>query len=106
MKFLLDHDIPVDVSYSLRQLGHRVFRLPDVLNPATADEEVLNFARQRGLILITCNRDDFLQLAGAVSHAGIIVLIRRKTRAAERAALIRLLDKAGEVGLRRNINFA
>jgi predicted nuclease of predicted toxin-antitoxin system len=84
MKFLLDHDIPVDVSYSLRQLGHRVFRLPDVLNPATADEEVLNFARQRGLILITCNRDDFLQLAGAVSDASIIVLIRRKTRAAER----------------------
>ena len=39
-------------------------------------------------------------------QAGIIVLIRRKTRAAERAALIRLLDKAGETGIRKNINFA
>ena len=23
MKFLLDHDVPVDVSYSLKHLGHR-----------------------------------------------------------------------------------
>lgn len=106
MKFLLDHDVPVDVSYSLRHLGHQVSRLPEALNPAASDEEVLVLARQRGLILITCNRDDFLHLARAVSHAGIIVLIRRKTRAAERAALIRLLDKAGETGIRKNINFA
>ncbi|MCI0626176.1 MAG: DUF5615 family PIN-like protein [Acidobacteria bacterium] len=106
MKFLLDHDVPVDVSYSLRQLGHDVFRLPEVLDPATRDEEALKFARRRELVLITCNRDDFLQLARSVSHAGIIVLIRRRTRAAERAALIRLLDKAGEAGLRSNVNFA
>ena len=46
MKFLLDHDVPVDVSYSLKHLGHQVFRLPEVLNPATSDEEVLILARQ------------------------------------------------------------
>jgi len=34
------------------------------------------------------------------------VIIRRKTRAAERAALLRLLERAGESGLRDNINFA
>lgn len=96
----------MDVSYSLRQLGHQVFRLPEVLDPASSDEEVLKFARQRRLILITCNRDDFLQLAGPLPGAGMIVLIRRKTRAAERAALIRLLDKADDAGLRRNANFA
>jgi Domain of unknown function (DUF5615) len=47
MKFLLDYDVPVDVSYSLKHLGHQVFRLPEVLNPATRDEEVLILARQR-----------------------------------------------------------
>jgi hypothetical protein len=57
-------------------------------------------------VLITCNRDDFLKLAEAKTHVGIIVLIRRRTRAAERAALIGLLDKAGELGIRGNINFA
>jgi hypothetical protein len=32
--------------------------------------------------------------------------IRRKTRAAERAALLRLLERAGESGVKNNINFA
>ncbi len=57
-------------------------------------------------ILITCNRDDFIGLARNKPHYGIIVLIRRKTRVAERAALIHLLDSAGENGLVKNINFA
>jgi hypothetical protein len=33
-------------------------------------------------------------------------VIRRRTRADERAALFRLLDRAGETGLRNNVNFA
>jgi hypothetical protein len=39
-------------------------------------------------------------------HHGIVVSIRRRTRAAERAALFRLLERAGETGLEGNINFA
>jgi len=41
-----------------------------------------------------------------VTGGALIILIRRKTRAQERAALVRLVDKAGESGLRDNINFA
>ena len=41
-----------------------------------------------------------------IPHQGMIILVRRKSRAAERAALVRLLDTAGETGLCRNINFA
>jgi hypothetical protein len=55
---------------------------------------------------LTCNRDDFIELARYKPHLGIIIVIRRRTRAAERAALFRLLEKAGESGLRNNINFA
>jgi hypothetical protein len=36
----------------------------------------------------------------------MIVIVRRRTRAAERAALFRLLESAGETGLKNNINFA
>ena len=57
-------------------------------------------------LLVTCNRDDFLTLAETQPDAGIIVLIRRDSRLAECAALLRLLDKAGETGLADNINFA
>jgi hypothetical protein len=57
-------------------------------------------------VLLTCNRDDFLELAKHKPHHGIIVVIRRRTRAAERAARFRLLDSASETGLWDNINFA
>lgn len=106
MKFLLDQDVPDDAAFSLEALGHVVVKLREVLPVITPDDEVLRFAGERNCILITCNRDDFLAAAKRVAHHGIIILIRRKSRALERAALVRLLDSAGESGLSDNINFA
>jgi len=40
------------------------------------------------------------------AYHGIIIVVRRKTRAAERTALFHLLERAGENGLKNNINFA
>jgi hypothetical protein len=59
-----------------------------------------------GLRTFLRNRDDFIKLAETQRHRGIVVIIRRKTRAAERAALLRLLERAGESGLKDNITFA
>jgi predicted nuclease of predicted toxin-antitoxin system len=106
VKFLLDQDVPEDLTYLLRELDHKVVRLREVLSPDAADPAVLQFAHENDCVLMTCNRDDFLKLAETHLHRGIIVIIRRKTRAAERAALLRLLDRAGESGLRDNITFA
>jgi predicted nuclease of predicted toxin-antitoxin system len=106
VKFLLDHDVPEDLTYLLRELKHDVLRLRDVVSPEAADAAVLQFACDNDCLLVTCNRDDFLTLAETQPHRGIIVITRRKTRAAERAALLRLLERAGESGLRDNINFA
>ena len=106
MKFLLDHDVPEDLSYLLEQLRHDVTLLRKALPADASDETVLQFAHERGCVLLTCNRDDFLDLATTKPHHGIIVIIRRRTRAAERAALFRLLERAGEAGLRDNVNFA
>jgi len=106
MTFLLDHDVPEDITFSLLALGHKIIRLREVLPKEVIDSEVLTRANHEKSILITCNRDDFLELAKSQPHCGIIILIRRKTRVAERSALIRLLDQAGESGLSNNINFA
>jgi hypothetical protein len=106
VRFLLDNDVPDDLSYLLRQLGHGVILLRDVLPGVTSDESVLRFAYDHGCVLLTCNRDDFLRLASTIPHCGIVVVIRRRTRADERAALFRLLDRAGESGLLNNVNFA
>ena len=56
--------------------------------------------------MITCNRQDFLQLAGTAPEAGLIVLNRRRTRQAECRHVLGLLARAGESGLAGNINFA
>ncbi len=106
MKFLLDHDVPDDAAFSLEAMGHIVVKLRELLPATTADDEVLRLAGERECLLVTCNRDDFLAAAGRVAHYGIIILIRPKSRVLERAALVRLLDSAGESGLRDNINFA
>jgi predicted nuclease of predicted toxin-antitoxin system len=106
VKFLFDHDVPDDMAYGLATLGHEVFKLRELINPQTNDEDVLRFAAESNYVLITCNRDDFLAVARKVSHAGLIILIRRRARVRERVALLRLLDRAGEEGIRGNINFA
>ena len=106
MKFLLDHDVPDDLSYLLEQLGHDVTLLREALLRDSSDEAVLRFVREAACILLTCNRDDFLHLAATQPHHGIVIIVRRRTRAQERAALFRLLDRAGETGLRNNVNFA
>ena len=106
MRFLLDHDVPDDLTYLLRELHHEAARLRDVLQPEATDSAVLEFAGEHDSLLMTCNRDDFLKLAATQPHHGVIVVIRRKSRARERAAPLRLLERAGEAGLRGNINFA
>lgn len=63
MTFLLDQDVPEDLTYLLRQLGHEVLRVRDVLGPEAADSLVLQFAFEGDSLLVTCSRDDFLALA-------------------------------------------
>ena len=94
MNFLLDHDVPDELSYLLEHLGHQVDRLRDVLPRKASDAAALEYAFHRGLIVITCNRDDFLRLGRARPHHGIVIVIRRRSRAAE------------PEGLAGNINFA
>jgi len=106
VKFLLDHDVPDDLSYLLVQLGHDVTLLRKALPGDSSDEAVLRFAHEAGCILVTCNRDDFLRLAVTKPHHGVVIVIRRRTRGDERVALFRLLERAGETGLRNNVNFA
>ena len=104
MKFLLDHDVPDDMAYGLTAMGHGVFKVRELIDPQTTDDVVLSFAGEHDYVLITCNRDDFLAAARVIPHAGLIILIRRRVR--ERVALLRLLDRAGEDGIRKNTNFA
>lgn len=106
MNFLFDDDVPDDLSHLLNHSGHRVTFLREVLPREASDAAVLAHAAQHGLILETCNRDNFIKLGSNRAHHGIVIVIRRRSRALERAALLRLLEQATETGMLNNINFA
>ena len=106
MKFLLDHDVPEEIYRALRNQGHEAVRVRDVLAIDTPDVAVFETAQTNQQVMLTCNRQDFLQLAASREHAGLIVLVRRRSRQAEIAALLRLLRSAGDPGIQHNINFA
>lgn len=106
MNFLFDHDVPDGCRFSLERLGHVVTRLRYVLAPDSTDGAVLVHAATEKLVLVTCNRLDFVELAKTMPHHGIILLFRRRTRLAERTALIQLVTRAGEPGIVGNINVA
>ena len=111
MRFLLDHDVPAEVGHLLRHWGHDVLSLRQALPVTALDVEVFRHARGDGRLIISCNRAHFLALAEQALQAkqpfpGLIVLIRRRSRQAECAHLLRLLGRAGETGLADNINFA
>jgi predicted nuclease of predicted toxin-antitoxin system len=111
MKFLLDHDVPDEVEQLLRYWKHEVRRLREVLPVTAADVAVFEWAQREQRIIISCNRNHFLELARqAVSKdqpfAGLIILIRRRTRQSECAHLLSLLRRAGDSGVSGNVNLA
>ena len=55
MKFLLDHDVPDDLSYLLKALGHEVSLLRQVLPHDATDVGVLQCAYKNDCLLVTCN---------------------------------------------------
>jgi hypothetical protein len=75
--------------------------------PTTAtDSKAWQWALARGAVFVSCNRDDVVALRPGGEHPGIVILVRRRTRQAEIAAMQKLLAGAGEQGLANNINFA
>jgi len=106
VNFFLDQDVPFPVGEVLRQEGHSVVRLAEVLPVDAKDKKVFDYARDHQRTLITCNRDDFLKLVAGQTHSGLIILIRRRSRPAESSALLRLVRKAGDAGILNNVNFA
>ena len=60
MTFLLDQDVPDPIARVTQQAGHQAFRLREQIPADSPDDAVLSFAHSRQALLVTCDRDDFL----------------------------------------------
>jgi predicted nuclease of predicted toxin-antitoxin system len=83
VRFLVDEDVAVEVVRCLRQAGHEVSLVTEVLGVRTDDVDIWHHAVRAETIVVTCNRQDFLELAGTAPETGVIILNRRRTRQAE-----------------------
>jgi uncharacterized protein (DUF433 family) len=106
VRFFVDHDVPAEAARVLQREGHEGSELRDALPVTASDLEALRYAARHGLIVVTCNRDDSLALVKDHLNPGLIVLIRRRSRHAEYAALLAFCAKPGESGVIGNVNFA
>ena len=97
--------MPAAVKEALERHEHDVIRLTDLLPRTAPDDDVFAAAQSNQCVMITCNRDDFLKLAARGPHLGLIILIRRRSPHAECTNLLRLIRKAGELGVKGTINF-
>ena len=102
----MDEDVAVEVVRCLQHAGHEVSLVAEVLGVRTDDVDIWHHAVRTQAIVVTCNRQDFLELAGTAPETGVIIVNRRRTRQAECRHLLHLLQGAGESGLAGNINFA
>ena len=80
MRFLVDEDVAVDAARCLREAGQEVLLVTEVLGVRTDDVDIWRHAVQTQSIVVTCNRQDFLELAGPEPATGLIILNRRRTR--------------------------
>ena len=106
MTFFLDQDVSDDLAHWFRHRGLSVTCLREVLPTTTTDSDAWQWARAHSAVFVSCNRNDVLALQLEGEHPGIVILVRRRTRQAEIAAMQKLLAGAGEQGLANNINFA
>ena len=74
----LDEDLTDKLAFALRQRGFEAVAAHEVGLASAEDEAHLSYASEHGMILMTCNRDDFVGLArnwaaAGREHSGIII---------------------------------
>jgi uncharacterized protein with PIN domain len=75
-RFYSNENFPIDIVRQLRQMGQDVLTSYEAgqANQRISDAAVLSFATQDDRIVITLNREDFIQLhRSGTEHRGIII---------------------------------
>lgn len=97
-RFLLDENIAPSVAKFLQKEGYRADHVPAVLGKGADDiEDVLPYARDRDLIIVTQDVSDFSGL-DRTDHCGLVLVYEQRTSAFEIAT--GLMDIADAYGSR------
>ncbi len=88
--FYADENVDIAVVASLRRRGIKAYSCSDFKNFGLSDEEQINFAKEKGFVIMT-HDPDFLRLVkkDGLLHSGIIFVSQRKMKTGE---MIRKLE--------------
>jgi hypothetical protein len=98
LKLLLDEMYPNLIGRDLRARGHDVVSVHDAPGSGTADEDVLDYARDQERAVVTENVRDYRPLAEALlaagrSHYGLVFTTEKRWPRRDPGALIAALDQ-------------
>lgn len=105
MRFLLDEDLSPEVAVIARNLGLDVTSVHEEGRQGLSDEEQLSHAASERRILVTRNRDDFIELTrqayqAGTPHPGVLIVVRSLPNRRSRAlaeALVRWHESRSDV---------
>lgn len=69
MRLLADVHVKSSYVNALTSHGHEVIRVQDVLSPAARDDEVIEYARESDLVVLTNDDKDFTRFG---AHCGVL----------------------------------
>ena len=97
MRLLLDEMYPRAVAERLRERGHDVGSVHEAPGSGTSDAEIFDYARNKGLALVTEGIRDYRPLAESLlragrTHAGLVLTTAKRWPRDNPAALVNALD--------------
>lgn len=90
MRFLADEHVKSSYLTALRSEGYEVVRVVDMLGEGSGDPEVLAYATEQRLVVLTNDTKDFTREEG---HRGVIIVPQGGVTAGEIAAAINRIDR-------------
>ena len=75
--FYTNESVNIAVAEGLKRRGVKVITAKDARNLGLSDEEQIEYARQKGMVIVT-HDDDFLSLAMEFEHKGIVFVHQQK----------------------------
>ena len=103
--FYTNESVNIAVAEGLKRRGVKVITARDAGNLGLSDEEQLEYARQKGMVIVT-HDDDFLTFSAELEHKGIVFLHQQKYSIGDMIRNLKLLwDVVEQKDIKNHVEF-
>jgi len=99
MRFLIDECLSIDLVLIAHEAGHEARHIAHVGKAGWKDWNVVRYAGEESLVLVTNNASDFRRLYAAQPlHAGLVIIVPSVGRAEQRRLFADALAELAQLG--------